>query len=143
MIPVYLLLEQKLDKPAPFELLIRSTMISVGIVVELLFRQLGLTDYPSVSYFVPPWLFLVWISFGFTFSGCYRWLGHHSTWLAVLLGAVFGPVTYWIASRLAPFQILEPILFTVASSLFWAVLYGVAVEVSRFSKQQNTLPATD
>ena len=130
LVVIYLIAEHQYDKPKQNELFFRMAIIFAGLLMELSFRFFGLTDYPSIEYFVPSWLFLVWLSFGLTFHGCYRWLSNYSIWYSVILGGFFGPLTYWIASKLAPFQILEPITFTVTSSLFWALLYLIAVKSS-------------
>ncbi|MFT6733747.1 MAG: hypothetical protein ACJAS9_001937 [Polaribacter sp.] len=131
MLATYLLIERKLERQPLSELPIRLLLIFVGVIGELFFRYFGLTNYASPDYFLPSWLFLIWLSFGLTFNGCYRWLENYSIWLAVLLGVIFGPLTYWLASRLAPFEILEPITFTVFSSLFWGVLFGISIKISK------------
>jgi uncharacterized protein DUF2878 len=137
LVAVYLLVERKFEKPRPNEMILRLSLIAVGLLMELSFRYLGLSNYPSPDYLVPSWLFLVWLSFGLTFSGCYRWLSRYSIWFSVLLGAVFGPITYWVASRIAPFEILEPIGFTIISSVFWGVLYGVSIKLSKPASQES------
>jgi hypothetical protein len=134
----YLLIEQKFEKPKLPELTIRLLLIFIGVIGELLFRYFGLTNYSSPDYFLPSWLFLIWLSFGLTFNGCYRWLENFSIWLAILLGVIFGPLTYWLASRLAAFEILQPIAFSVFSGLFWGVLFGVSIKVS-ITKRQLTI----
>ncbi len=138
----YLLVERKYEQPSSKEIGFRLAIVAVGLVMELAFRYFALTNYPSVEYFVPSWLFLVWLSFGLTFHGCYGWLKRYSIWLSVALGGVFGPLTYWIASHIAPFEIKQPVLFTIASSLFWALLYGISVRFSEI-KKSNLYIAND
>ena len=142
MLAIYLLIENRFEKTLTFGLYHRTVLIAVGLVLELLFRYVGLTNFPSPDYFVPSWLLLVWLSFGFTFNGCYSWLTNYSHWIAALLGAIFGPITYWIASRLAPFEILEPVSFTLFSSLFWGTFFGISVRFIQIKLQramkQNT-----
>jgi hypothetical protein len=134
LIPIYLLIEHRFEKTKFSELLLRAAIIVAGLMAELLFRHVGLTNYSSPEFIVPSWLFLVWLSFGLTFNGCYRWLNNYSIWISISLGAVFGPMTYWIASQIAPFEILQPIGFTLASSVFWGLLYAVSVTFSHAIK---------
>lgn len=53
-------------------------------------------DWPMVQ--VPAWILALWIAFGLTIVPLFGYL-HERPWLAALLGAIGGPLSYFAAAR--------------------------------------------
>ena len=81
----------------------------------------------------PLWLFILWFWFSVTFSRCYSWLLNHA-YFATLLGAIFGPISYWGASKISIVTIVNPLLFTTLSIFFWSGLFALIFSFSSISK---------
>jgi hypothetical protein len=77
----------------------------VGTLADAASRRAGLFTVRADAQAARPGLaFLVifsalWINFGTTVRPCLAWLWRRP-WVAALLGAVSGPLAYWIASRI-------------------------------------------
>ena len=54
---------------------------------------------------------------------CYRWMQKMNTGWIISIGAVFGPFAYWAASWISEVTILSPVVFTLASGIFWGSLF--------------------
>jgi len=90
-------------------------------------------DTKTPLLFAPLWLFLLWFWFSLTFSRCYSWLLNHA-FFATLLGALFGPISYWGASKVSIVTIDNPLLFTTFSIIFWSSLFALIFSFSSISK---------
>ena len=59
----------------------------------------------------------------------------------VSIGAVFGPFAYWAASWISEVTIITPLIFTLASAVFWGALFLAIFKFDRsmadFSKSQE------
>lgn len=75
--------------------------LGCGLMLDSTMAMTGWGDYaaawPSRS-FAPAWILGVWVSFAMTLTQSLRFL-QGRTWLALLLGAVGGPMAYLGASR--------------------------------------------
>jgi hypothetical protein len=73
---------------------------AIGAVLETFWVRSGLIHYsaawPLAS--APAWLLALWASFGLTIRPLFGWL-ETRPWLAAVLGAAGGPLSYWAASR--------------------------------------------
>lgn len=71
-----------------------------GWVLDSALLQLGLFDFPDHDWLLPPWLALLWLLFASTLRYSLGWTAQR-WWLASLLGAVGGPLSYLGGARLA------------------------------------------
>lgn len=73
----------------------------IGCAADSLLVQLGLVRYatavPSGAY-APIWIAGLWMAFSLTLNHSMSWLQGRWT-LAVLFGAIGGPLVFWIAAR--------------------------------------------
>jgi FtsH-binding integral membrane protein len=74
----------------------------IGMVVDSLKKITGLISYTgdvSLAWLAPPWIIAMWLLFSTSLNGSLSWLkGRYA--LAVILGAVFGPLSYVSGARL-------------------------------------------
>lgn len=78
-----------------------ATAIVLGLLVDGGLIRAGLVSYaapwPSAA-LAPAWILALWATFAMTFTQSLSWL-QTRPWLAVLLGAIGGPLAYLSASR--------------------------------------------
>ncbi|MET1254862.1 DUF2878 family protein [Aliikangiella maris] len=118
------------------------SLITLGILFDSLLTQLAIIrfDLSEVSLLaetpnssgqhllslpIPDWLVILWCWFAITFERCFTWLESKLA-LALMLGAITGPLTYWGASYLTPITISHPLVFFLVSSLFWGLIFGIS-----------------
>lgn len=93
-----------------------------GWVLDSALLHLGLFEFPGQSILLPLWLALLWLLFASTLCYCLAWTAER-WWLASLLGAVGGPLSYLGGARLADVGLplgTWPSLLLLA--LIWALL---------------------
>jgi hypothetical protein len=84
-------------------LAVLSIALACGVVIDGLMRGLRFADYAAGAPALPPggaplWILGLWACFSLTLSGPLRALGDYP-WLAVVLGAIGGPLAYAGAAR--------------------------------------------
>ena len=103
----------------------------LGMLVDLMFALGGLLQFPDITLGISLNLVAVWLCFATTLSLSLGWL-HGRMGLCVLLGAVFGPLSYWGGSKLGAVAFPLGDVFTLALySATWAVLLPLLVWVAQ------------
>ena len=116
--------EDYLSYALPKLLMFISCCLADWSLAKLEFIQFA-ADGPTL----PFWLVLLWLLFSITFEKCYRWLSGKLK-VAALLGGLFGPASYWAASKLSSVSIQMPVEFTLFSAVFWATLFVTFIKRS-------------
>lgn len=97
----------------------------IGLGLELLIGLLGLVQFSGGL--LPPWLILLWLGYVAMAITALDWLADKMG-LAVLLGLVFGPVTYIAGTKIgaaeAPYGALA---MGIAYAIGWALYMAVFV----------------
>lgn len=98
-----------------------------GTLADTLLASLGATSYPSSAphwpfAFAPPWISALWIGFATLPRFSLAWLAQRP-WLAALLGATGGPLSYFAGVRMGAVGVSADPLLTWASL---AVEYSLA-----------------
>lgn len=104
----------------------------LGTAWDTLPAALGLIDYRGgLAAFggTPLWIVALWLAFATTLNVSLRWL-RGRLWLAVCLGAVFGPLCYAAAERLGALTLVAPASALLAQSIGWAVLLPVTAALA-------------
>lgn len=103
--------------------------LAAGFVVDTVMASTGLLRYASPFHdaaFAPVWILSLWMGFALTFNHSLAYVMRRR-WLAVGLGAVVGPLSYWLASYAwAAVQFTDslPVVLLTLSAL-WAVAMGL------------------
>ncbi|MGB7389098.1 DUF2878 domain-containing protein [Pseudomonas neustonica] len=71
----------------------------VGAAIDSFLLQLGVFDFASTDTLVPIWLVLLWALLATTLNHCLAWTAK-PIWLASILGAISGPLSYFTGSAL-------------------------------------------
>lgn len=107
------------------------SVVIIGTAVDSVLHGLGVFEFKDLSPLIPLWLMLLWALFATTLRHCLRWSAR-PWWLASLLGAAGGALSYGADGRLAgvqfPFGEL-PTLIGIA--LLWALLFPLLHQLSR------------
>lgn len=116
----------------------------IGAVWDSLLVALGLAVYPSgtlIAGTAPYWIVAMWLLFATTLNLSLRWLKDRPL-LAVMFGAVGGPLAYYAGSRLGGVYFPEPVTALITLSIGWAVILPILMQLSqRFNGiQQMSAP---
>ena len=132
------------------ELKLVAAVCAIGFVVESASVRLGYVAYPSgqpVAWLAPYWMVALWGLLAIAPNVTMRWLKTRY-WLASLLGAVLGPLSFASGVRLggASFSAMVPALAVTAVT--WAILMPLLMWLSdrfdgvcRFEPTPAPLPA--
>lgn len=97
--------------------------IATGFVVDSLLAGSGWLRYaapaPSTG-LAPYWILAMWALFATTLNVSMNWL-KNKTGVAVLLGAVFGPLSYLAGQRLGALEFVDFQAGTLALAVAWAL----------------------
>lgn len=88
----------------------------IGTLFDQFGYWMGWISFPfadPLSPFIPGWMAALWLAFASTLNVSLAWLQPKPV-LSALLGALFGPLTYWCVAKLG--MIILP---SSALSLFW------------------------
>ena len=84
----------------------------------------GWLTYPSgmfAPWIAPSWIIAMWVAFATTLNVSLRWL-HGRYGLAMLFGAVGGPLAYYAGERLGGVQFSDPLLALSLLAAGWALI---------------------
>jgi hypothetical protein len=108
-------------------------VVLIGALWDSLLVTLGWISYPSgtlLSGAAPHWIIALWALFATSLNLSMRWLKERLG-LAVVLGAVCGPLSYWAAVRLGAVEFARPQQAIVALSLGWSLIMPLLMLLSR------------
>lgn len=106
------------------ESLLLGLALVIGAVFESAITVSGWVEYPSgmvAPWLAPVWILALWLLFATTLNLCLGWL-RHRPWLAVLLGGVGGPLSFFGGSKLQAVTLLEPVAVLATLAVSWAVM---------------------
>jgi hypothetical protein len=104
----------------------------VGMLWDSLLVWQAWLNYPAgilVPHTAPYWIIIMWALFASTLNVSLRWLKDHLL-LAVILGAVAGPLAYYGGARLGAVDFVQPISAVIALAIGWAVFTPLLVVLS-------------
>lgn len=105
----------------------------IGLVWDSIMVSAGWVSYPNgvlVQGFAPYWIVSMWVLFATTLNIAFRWL-RDKPLVAVLLGAAFGPLSYYAGASAGAVELLQPIYALTALSIAWAILMPSLLALGR------------
>jgi hypothetical protein len=109
-------------RPAQELRLVLSAMV-LGLVMDSLLVASGWVAYPGGSLFgaiAPYWIIAMWALFATTLNVSLGWMKNRIV-VAILFGAVGGPLSYFGGQKLGAMVFLQPIPALIALAVIWAV----------------------
>jgi hypothetical protein len=106
---------------------------AIGVVFESALIALGWVRYPYgtlVAGTAPVWLVAIWMVFATTLNVSLRRLRRFPR-VAIVLGAIVGPLAYWGSARLGAMEFVAPLAATAALAVGWAALTPALVTIAR------------
>jgi len=106
------------------EIILVLGVTALGAIFETAFIAIGTLSYArpdGIAALPPIWIIALWFAFGTLPHGSLKWLSGR-IWPQLLLGAVFGPLSYLCGVRLGAATLGEPILTSLVIIGFgWAL----------------------
>jgi len=122
---------QRMNQP-----LVETKLIAIAVLLgaawDSVLVMLGWIAYPAGSLIVgaaPYWILALWALFATALNVSMRWLKQRP-WLAALLGAICGPLSYWAAARLGAADFVEPLQVVTALAVGWAIIMPLLMALS-------------
>ena len=109
-----------------------AILCAIGFVAESGVVAQGHVAYPAgqpVAWLAPYWMVALWGEFGIALNVTLRWLKRRP-WLAALLGAVFGPLSFMGGVRLGGARFVDEPAALVTLACMWAVLMPLVMWIS-------------
>jgi hypothetical protein len=106
------------------EALLILIVTAIGLCWDSALVALGVMSYPTGNFapgVAPHWILAMWALFATTLNLSMGWIKGRPG-LAVLLGAIGGPLAYLAGHRLGGVEMPQPALALVVQGLGWAVL---------------------
>ncbi len=127
--------QRRICGPWRQDLVLAVWLMGVGLVLDTIWTALGFLNFdggPRLG-LVPLWMVGLWANLALTLRHSMRWLSGRLA-LALVLGAVSGPLSYWAGARLGALELhadLWPSLAVLAAS--WAFAFPLAVYLEQRS----------
>lgn len=109
-------------RPGP-EIRLLLSAVMIGLVADSLLVATGLVSYPSgiwIDGLAPYWILAMWAMFATTLNVSMKWLRNRVS-LAIVLGAVFGPLAYLAGEKLGGITINNTVAAIAALAIIWAI----------------------
>lgn len=106
--------------------------VLIGLVADSLLVMTGLVRYPSGNWIeglAPYWILAMWGLFATTLNVSMKWLRNRGI-LALLFGAVGGPLAYLAGEKFGAIELVSPVYALVALSLIWALAMPLLVRLA-------------
>lgn len=125
------------------ELILVCLAVVMGLVFDSLLVISGWLQYPSgvlLPGIAPYWILAMWALFATTLNVSMGWM-KGKAFLASVLGAVFGPLSYMAGQRLGAIEFVNFQSAIIALALIWALVMPLLVTVaSRLDGSRKPAP---
>lgn len=114
------------------ELQLMAKGLAIGLTVDTAMVQLGLITFAApgpLTAVAPIWMGLLWVLLMTTINHSMSWMKSR-LWIASMLGAVSGPLSYFAGARLGAAEILAPLAFVLVMGGTWAILTPLLFRLS-------------
>ncbi|MEH6500273.1 MAG: DUF2878 domain-containing protein [Pseudoalteromonas distincta] len=118
--------------------LVVSVMLA-GTALDSFLLQMGVFSFPGELLLAPLWLVLLWAILGTTLNHCLAWSAK-PLWLACLLGAIAGPLSYFAGAALADVGLpLGMQTSAIVLAVCWAIIYPLLHGFAHMYREQFRL----
>lgn len=110
------------SNPVP-ELKLMAVAVAMGLFFDSLLVTAGWLVYPNGTFIAgiaPYWILAMWALFATTLNLSMVWLKKR-LWLAAIMGAIFGPVSYVAGARLGGLEFINYQASIVALAVIWGI----------------------
>lgn len=117
---------------ARVELQLLLIAVALGFAWDSAITAAGLIAFTSgnmLSGLAPHWIAALWLVFATSLNTSLRWL-RGRVWLAILFGAVGGPLAYFAGAKLGALSFPDPTLGLVLQAIGWAALMPILLKLA-------------
>lgn len=115
------------------------TTTAIGFGTDSVLAATGLLQYDSgvmTSWLAPIWILSLWFAFATTLNLSLRWLKNR--WrLAMILGAVAGPLSYLSGARMGAVSFADTTFALLILSIIWAILMPALAQLAVHSQEKK------
>ncbi len=124
----------------PSEVSLLLAAMFIGLIFDAMALNLGWITFMPVSYWPsalpPPWMIMLWALFASTMNSSLSWLKPR-LWLAILLGAIAGPMCYWAGAKLGALKITDLKFAMVYLSVGWAIILPTMLKIASLTNHRH------
>ncbi len=105
----------------------------IGAIYDQTMLQTGLISYQAHGWsnaLAPPWILALWAEFATILNVSLRWMRNRII-IAILFGAIGGPLAYMSAAKLSAVTIDITPLSYIALSVGWAIITPLLLKLSK------------
>ena len=93
-----------------------------GMIIDQILMHFAVVLFVDEPAVIPIWLMLLWVIFSFCLNHSLNWLNHIQVKYVVLLGATFGPISYFGGLSLGAFETsTSQNVFLLTYAAVWAI----------------------
>lgn len=96
------------------------------------FHHVGFPHQDSEANWIPLWIAGLWLAFACTLNVSMRWL-QGRWWLALILGAIFGPLAYLGAEKLDAVQLKQGNTTLIFLAVGWGLLFPCLLRIRQLA----------
>lgn len=106
-------------------------VVLLGFFVDSLFIYSDVLVGPNAFTFPPVWLLSLWLVFATTLNHCLSWFQQH-LFLAFIVGAVAGPMSYLAGTKMTEFDMGTPAFQSILIvSVAWSLLFPICLLLAK------------
>ena len=124
------------------ELKLIACVALIGGLWDSALAHFAILSYPQgmwIPGMAPLWIWALWALFAAQFNTTYKWLKNR-LWIAALLGAVAGPLSFRAGTALHAVAFTDPIASPTVLAVGWALLLPIVTLLSRTWDGVNRAP---
>jgi hypothetical protein len=120
------------DHPV-FECKLLFTALIIGLIFDGIPQNLGWITFSPVNFWPdilpPPWMLILWALFASTLNISLAWLQNKKV-LAILIGAISGPLSYWSGARLGALSLTHATAALIYLAIGWGLIVPVLLKIA-------------
>jgi hypothetical protein len=117
------------------ELRLVACAAAIGFLVDSALVRAHFVEFAAASLdgWAPLWMVCLWMAFATTLNHSLRWLTSRP-WVATLIGAIGGPLTYLAGAKLGAMTLASPMPAMLLIAGLWAFAMGILSLLTVVSK---------
>ena len=117
-------------------------VVILGWLVDTALFSINILTSDGGVIFPPLWLSCLWLLFATTLNHCFVWFQQHKI-VAMIVGAIAGPTSYYAGCQLSVIAMGEPLLTSLLIiALVWAVIFPMVLSWASLLNDQSQFAAS-
>ncbi len=131
----------QVSKPRAELQLVTSTWL-MGMAMDTILQLVGVIEFKGAALgpLSPYWLWVLWAMFAMTLNVSMAFLQHQPGWVCALLGAIFGPISYYGGAQVGAATGADTPAQWLLIGLEWMLLMPLLIKLARRTQSSESLP---